>query len=115
MSDQERIWLVWSNEHGMWWRTGQMGYTRVIGEAVAHRHPYFPTEPGQMGYTRVSGEAGRYTFVEAKSICDGANAHQKKSEIPNEVMLLSPEASTALMNACATIPVTELRDRAAST
>ncbi len=83
MSDQERIWLVWSNEHGEWWRPGQMGYTRCIGAA------------------------GRYILEEAKEICDHANAFQDEGEIPNEVMLLSPEASKALMDACATIPVTE--------
>lgn len=27
------MWLVWSEEHGMWWRAGHCGYTRSIREA----------------------------------------------------------------------------------
>jgi len=83
MSDKERIWLVWSEEHGSWWRPGCHGYTRTIRDA------------------------GRYSYHAAKEICDGANAFQSRGERPNEVMTLSPEASLSLMDACATIPATE--------
>lgn len=29
----EQKWLIWSNEHGAWWRPKSLGYTRIIGEA----------------------------------------------------------------------------------
>jgi hypothetical protein len=29
----EDLFLVWSNQHGMWWRTGKSGYTQVVEEA----------------------------------------------------------------------------------
>lgn len=31
MSDAR--YLVWSNQHAMWWRPGEIGYTKVIEEA----------------------------------------------------------------------------------
>ena len=27
------MFLVWSNQHGMWWRPEQIGYTQIIDEA----------------------------------------------------------------------------------
>lgn len=27
------VWLVWSNEHGRWWRPGQRGYTPLLEQA----------------------------------------------------------------------------------
>ena len=33
MTDDGRLWLVWSNEHGAWWRGDGRGYTRVLNEA----------------------------------------------------------------------------------
>jgi hypothetical protein len=44
----ERLYLVWSNEHGAWWR------------------------PGRQGYTRSLAEAGRYTHAQALDICERA-------------------------------------------
>lgn len=65
-------YLIYSNEHGAWWRPGSMGYTRIIGAA------------------------GRYSGEEAKRICENANRYQREGEIPNEIMVLSPEAMHAL-------------------
>lgn len=59
--------LVWSNEHGSWWRPGHMGYTRIIAQA------------------------GRYSRIEAECICHYANHCLKPDEV-NEVMVLAPEA-----------------------
>lgn len=58
----EQEYLVWSNEHGAWWR------------------------PKSAGYTRNRDEAGRYTRREAISICanarNGFGADAMPSEIP---------------------------------
>ena len=35
---ERRPWLVWSNQHGMWWRGGERGYTRYIEEAGRYTH-----------------------------------------------------------------------------
>lgn len=32
-SETEKQYLVWSEEHGGWWRPGSLGYTRSIKEA----------------------------------------------------------------------------------
>jgi hypothetical protein len=67
-------YLIWSNEHGAWWRPGSMGYTRIIAQA------------------------GRYTLERARYICEEANRYQAKSEEPNEVMVLSPEAAAIVVD-----------------
>ncbi|HEX3523923.1 MAG TPA: hypothetical protein VHT52_17785 [Stellaceae bacterium] len=41
-------YLVWSNEHGAWWRAGEMGYSRNLADA------------------------GRYTREHALAICRNA-------------------------------------------
>ena len=74
MITTQRIWLIWRNEHGAWWR------------------------PGSMGYTRILSKAGRYTHKEASEIVDNANRYQREGEIPNEAMLLSPEAPAKIMD-----------------
>ena len=43
--EPEHAWLIWSNEHGAWWKPGEWGYTRLIEEA------------------------GRYTERRARQIC----------------------------------------------
>ena len=73
MSDQERIWIIWSNDQGLWRRPGSLGHTQAIDFAE------------------------RYSYADAKKICDEANGHQTKRERPNEVMTLSPEASIEMM------------------
>ncbi|MDN5849112.1 MAG: hypothetical protein L0H63_05660 [Nitrococcus sp.] len=59
-------WLVWSNEHGAWWRPAKWGYTRAIEEA------------------------GRYTRAEADAIVAQANIVIEPGERPNEVAVLAP-------------------------
>jgi hypothetical protein len=33
MTNERAIWLIWSNEHGRWWRPAQAGYTSLIEQA----------------------------------------------------------------------------------
>jgi hypothetical protein len=33
MSDNDDVYLIWSHEHGAWWRDGGHGYTRSLAEA----------------------------------------------------------------------------------
>ena len=54
-------WLVWSQEHKMWWRDNHLGYT------TSRRL------------------AGRYSFQEAKEIVASANEHL--AMLPNEAMV----------------------------
>lgn len=49
MMREPRDYLIWSIEHGMWWR------------------------PNRAGYTIRVAEAGRYTLAEATEIVDDAN------------------------------------------
>lgn len=46
---KDPAWLIWSNEHGLWWK------------------------PNQRGYTQRVEEAGLYTLDEAIKICTEAN------------------------------------------
>jgi len=55
-------WIIWSIEHGAWWRPRERGYT-------LHRE-----------------EAGEYTFEDAVHIVQGANIGEK--DVPNEAMIL---------------------------
>lgn len=57
----ENKWLIYSEEHGGWWK------------------------PASNGYCRSRKEAGRYTFEEAKEIVEGANKFLS-GEYPNETM-----------------------------
>ena len=68
----ERIWLIWSNEHRAWWGPGSMGCVGIIEKA------------------------GRYSFKDASAICDEANRYLPKGN-KHEFMVLSPEASAALL------------------
>lgn len=65
MPEIEIPWLIWSNEHGRWWKPGRRGYTPIIGEA------------------------GRYTRSAADMICRDANY---RPDVVNEVAVLAPEA-----------------------
>lgn len=29
----ERLWVIWSEEHGAWWGPGEMGYVRSLARA----------------------------------------------------------------------------------
>jgi hypothetical protein len=33
MTNERAIWLIWSNEHGKWWRPREAGYTFLIEQA----------------------------------------------------------------------------------
>lgn len=55
--------LIWSIEHGSWWRSNHDGYTSDVKEA------------------------GRYSFDEAIDICN--NPHTVKPGIPNEAIVLA--------------------------
>ena len=65
-------YLVWSNEHRMWWKPLHRGYTLFIEEA------------------------GRYPYEAAARICDGANIVQNE-HVPDgycaEVMVPAPGGS----------------------
>lgn len=63
------IYLVWSNEHGAWWRPERSGYT---GDVWA---------------------AGRYDEDAAAQICDTRS--WRKAGPPPEVMVLAPENDRA--------------------
>lgn len=65
-------WLVWSNEHGKWWKPGGRGYTSTIGEA------------------------GRYTRAAADRIVADSNY---APHIKNEIAVLAPEAFALLHGA----------------
>jgi len=61
----EKAWLVWSHEHGLWWRANNRGYTSSIDEA------------------------GRYTLTDALSCCDIRS--RRPDGTPNEIVQPSPE------------------------
>ncbi len=60
-------WLIWSIEHGAWWRAGERGYT-------LHRE-----------------EAGEYSFEDAVRIVQGANIGER--DVPNEAMILLQQSA----------------------
>jgi len=71
--------LIWSNQHGMWWRPGKRGYTGNIEEAGR--------------YDRASAEA-----IVADATVNGQIKHQRinpttgeEYEQFDEVMVLAPE------------------------
>lgn len=66
--EMPELYLIWSNEHGMWWRANSQGYTRILSLA------------------------GRYSRKEAEDICEGANFALPPQREPNEVLLLAPES-----------------------
>lgn len=58
-------WLIWSNEHGAWWRAGESGYTKS------------------------KQNAGRYSFEKACQIVERANMYVPDDQIPKEAMIKS--------------------------
>src|SRR3954468_9899002 len=58
-------WLIWSNQHGMWWAPDERGYTRVIDEAgryselVAARIVSGATCDGQLYEQRIHPHTGQ--------------------------------------------------------
>ncbi len=55
-------WLIWSNEHGGWWK------------------------PNELGYTHTHSEAGRYDFARALEIVTRANENLRGEHVANETM-----------------------------
>lgn len=71
--------LIWSNEHRMWWRPNQRGYTDAIEEAGR--------------YDRAEGED-----IVARATLDGRLTHPRVNPVtgepyaqPPEVLVLAPE------------------------
>lgn len=65
------VWLIWSHDHAAYWRADRAGYTNDLHWA------------------------GRYSFVDAASVCRGggnARAWSGVKKGPWEVMHLAPEA-----------------------
>jgi hypothetical protein len=62
-------YLIWSNEHRMFWRAKRAGYTMLMHQA------------------------GRYTKTEATRICHKTTA---PGVLPDEVMLLAPRFTDAV-------------------
>lgn len=69
-------WLIWSHEHGAWWR------------------------PHSRGYTTAVAEAGRYTEEAARKIC-ADTVYGWRDGQPTEVMVpaSSPDLDTAVQKA----------------
>ena len=63
----EKLFLIWSNEHRVWWG------------------------PDHNGYTTIVSKAGRYTRAAATDICVGANRHLEDDQDPNVIAFLAPE------------------------
>lgn len=62
-------YLIWSNEHGAWWRRLEDGYTQDLALA------------------------GRYPRGRAVEIVAAANVALRGEDEPNEVMVVAPEHS----------------------
>ena len=67
-SSNQKVWLIWSNEHNAWWGPAERGYVRDIRSA------------------------GLYTFERAAEICDCANIAVEPDEAPKETMLRQPRS-----------------------
>lgn len=62
-ADKDQQWMIWSNEHGAWWRPFSAGYTLKIADA------------------------GLYSYDEAKSICFPPSFRGIKRWPPPEIMV----------------------------
>jgi hypothetical protein len=60
-------YLIWSNQHGAWWKTNGFGYTLDIGEA------------------------GRFSREQAEEDVESAGSYGPIEGLPDEVMVLAPE------------------------
>jgi hypothetical protein len=66
--EDDMKWLIWSNEHGGWWK------------------------PRELGYTHTRSEAGRYDFERALEIVTHANECLRGEHVANETMCPDWEA-----------------------
>jgi hypothetical protein len=62
-----RLWRIWSNQKGAWWK------------------------PNKRGYTYLFHEAGHYTRTEVDQILERTNFVNDRPGIPNEVAILIAE------------------------
>lgn len=62
-SEGESAFLIYSHEHGAWWK------------------------PARWGYTGAQAEAGRYSEDEARGICERAAYGWREGQLPPEVMV----------------------------
>lgn len=72
--------LVWSNQHGMWWRAGQRGYTPLIEEAGRYDRPIAEEI---VAAATLDGALGRLTVDPVSG-----QSYQRQ----DEVMVLAPES-----------------------
>lgn len=79
-------WLIWSNEHRLWWRASAAGYTSNVDEA------------------------GRYTFAIALSYCNKRD--RQDDGTPSEMPVPAPESYAALA-AVPAVPVQGVTERIA--
>lgn len=68
----DELYLIWSHEHGAWWRCASDGYT-----------------------TRIEN-AGRYTREEAISICANARDGFSAKDVPTEIPVREIDALECL-------------------
>lgn len=70
MTDEpvEPLYLIWSNEHGAWWR------------------------PHRCGYTKWLADAGRYTRAQAISICLYSRGYAADGDTLTEVPVRQEDA-----------------------
>jgi hypothetical protein len=68
-------YLIWSNAHRSWWRSGHCGHTGLIARA------------------------GRYPRDEAERFCEEANRGLSAYHTPIAVMVLAPEFVTTVIPA----------------
>jgi hypothetical protein len=66
MTEDDPLFLVWSEEHGAWWKSHGNGYTRSVLEA------------------------GRYSFADAMKIVGDGNRYGKVNEVAMFSILLNP-------------------------
>lgn len=65
-------YLIWSNEHRLWWRANSQGYTRAVNNA------------------------GRYSRGEALKICSAARNGWRADEPPPEIPVRLTDAQFCL-------------------
>jgi hypothetical protein len=76
-------YLIWSHEHGAWWK------------------------PARRGYTHSHSEAGRYSEAAARQIIADSEPGWKRGTVPPEMMIRVPKICIALTLDMAVAEATE--------